>query len=407
MVEIPSSGGTDYMAPTFALEVEGQELDYNVMEFIESVEYESADGMADILRIRAINPDFLISNAKVFQPGNEVAVWMGYGTELEFVGRGLIRKQVPNFPQSGMPTIQAVAFTKDVLMMDNEPEKPKKEEGKKNKKGGRVFKDAKFSDAVYERPSYYGFAMDIDDTPDKSSEFIQRPGQSDYEFVNGLANLNGYVFWVEGDEGGNWKLYFKMPGSLQAFQKKKYTFIYNQQDDSTLLTFQPEFLINGAMTEMEVVVKDIRTGEIITTTVKEENDSSPDISAVGDVTGEVSTGDLLGSLIGAGSSEGVTTASDVKLFFNDFSFTVNSNRRFKTQAEVDNWAKQWFRRMRENFVLSRGRVIGVGNLRSRQTHRLEGVGDLYTGDYYFTKVKHICSKDQGYIVDFAARKVVP
>jgi len=403
MVGVPSFGGVDYMAPTFALEVEGQELDANVSEFIESVEYESADGMADVLRIRAINPDFMISNAKVFQPGNELAVWMGYGSELEFVGRGLIRKQVPNFPQTGMPTIQAAAFTKDVLMMDNEPAKPKKKEGK----GGRVFKDAKFSDAVYDRASDYGFSTDIDDTPDEPSNFIQRPGQSDYEFVNGLANLNGYVFWVEGDENGDWKLFFKMPGSLQAFQKKKYTFIYNQQDDSTLLTFQPEFLINGAMTEMEVVVKDVRTGEVITTTVKEENDASPDISAVGDVTGEVSTGDLLGSLSGAGGGEGVTTASDVKLFFNDFSFNVNTNRRFKTQAEIDNWAKQWFRRMRENFILSRGRVIGVGNLRSKQTHRLEGIGDLYTGDYYFTKVKHICSKDQGYIVDFAARKVVP
>lgn len=400
---IPIPPSTDFMAPTFALEVEGEDIGGDASEYIETVEYESADGMADVLRIRAINPDFAISNARVFQPGNELAVWMGYGSELEFVGRGIIRKQVPNFPQSGMPTITAVAFTKDVFMMDNEPEKPKK----KNGKGGRVFKDSKYSDAVYDRAADYGFSTDIDDTEGEPTNFIQRPGQTDYEFVNGLANLNGHVFWVEGDESGQWNLFFKKPGSLGAFQDKKYTFIYNQQDDSTLLSFQPEFLINGAMTDMEVVVKDVRTGQVLTTTVTEESDASPDISAVGDVTGEVSTGGLLGGLLGAGTVEGLTTASDVKLFFNDFSFSVNTNRRFTTQAEVDAWAKQWFRRMRENFILSRGRVIGVGNLRARQTHKLEGVGDLYTGDYYFTKVKHICSKDQGYLVDFAARKVVP
>jgi phage protein D len=398
-----NSNETDFMSPTFAIEVEGEELNTGVTEFIESVEYESTDGMADALRIRAINPDFMLSNSKLFQPGNEVAVWMGYGNELEYIGRAILRKQTPNFPQNGMPTIRAVAFTKDVLMMDNEPEKPKKKKGK----GGRVFKDSKFSSAVYDRAADYGFALDIDDTPDEPSNFIQRPGQSDYEFVNGLANLNGYVFWVDGDENGQWKLYFKMPGSLGVYQEKKYTFIYNQQDDSTLLSFQPEFLISGAITEMEVIVKDVRTGKLLKTKVKEENNASPDISAVGDITGDVFDDNVDTGLDGAGTTEGLTSASDVKLFFNDYSFSVNTNRRFKTQLEVDNWAKQWFRRMRENFVLSRGRLIGVGNIRARQTHKLDGVGDLYNGDYYFTKVKHVCSKSQGYIIDFAARKVVP
>lgn len=393
----------DYMAPCFALEVEGQNLDTGVTDYIESVEYESADGIADVMRIRAINPDFTLSNAKVFQPGNEIAVWMGYGSELEYVGRGIIRKQVPNFPQNGMPTIQSVAFTADVLMMDNEPAKPKKRKGK----GGRGFKDFKFSDAVYDRARDYRFAVDIDDTPDKPSNFIQRPGQSDYEFVNGLANLNGYVFWVEGEENGRWKLYFKMPGSLAAFQEKKYTFIYNRQNDTTLLSFQPEFLINGSLTEIEVSVKDVRTGKILTSKVSEENNSSPDISAIGDVTGDILLDTSLGDSANTEASEGLTTASAVKLFFEDYSFSINTNRRFKTQLEVDNWTKQWFRRHRQNFILSRGRLIGVGNLRARQVHTLDGIGELYNGDYYFTKVKHICSKDQGYVVDFAARKVVP
>jgi phage protein D len=382
-------GGTDYLAPTFAVEIEGKELDYGVTQFVESVEYESADGMADVSRIRAVNPDFLLSNAKVFQPGNEMAIWMGYGTEMEFVGRSIIAKQVPNFPESGMPTIQIVGYTKDSKMMDNEPKKPKKEGGK----GGRVFQDVQFSDAVIDRAGDYDFSFEVDTTPDQAHNFIQRPGVSDYEFVMGLANLNGFVFWVEGTEDGEWMLYFVSPDSLANFQDKKYTFKYNQGDDSTLLSFQPEFLIKGAITDMEVVVKDNRTGKILKAEVTEESGKSPDVQAAGDPTGEV--------------TDELTTASDVKLFFNDFSFSVNTNRRFKTQKEVEEWAKQWFRRMRENFILSRGRLIGVGNLRARQTHALDGVGNTYNGDYYMTKVKHICSKTQGYVIDFAARKVVP
>ena len=382
-------GGTDYLAPAFIVEVEGKELEYGVTQFVESVEYESADGMADVMRLNCVNPDFMISNAKVFQPGNEMACWMGYGTELEFVGRTIIAKQVPNFPENAMPSIQIVGYTKDSKMMDNEPKKPKKEGGK----GGRVFKDATYAEAVADRANDYGFGPEIDDTDDAPHNFIQRPGVSDYEFVQGLANLNGYVFWVEGLEDGTWVLYFKKPESLAALQDKKYTFKYNQADDSTLLSFQPEFLIKGAITDMEVVVKDNRTGKVLKAEVKEENNAAPDIQAAGDPTGEV-------------TSE-LTTASDIKLFFNDFSFNVNTNRRFKTQKEVEDWAKQWYRRMRENFVLSRGRLIGVGNLRARQTHALDGVGNTFNGDYYFTKVKHMCSAGQGYVIDFGARKVVP
>jgi len=404
MVSTPDT--TDYMAPTFALEVERQEVDYGITQFIRSVEYESADGMADVMRIRAINPDFTLSNAKVFQPGNEMAVWMGYGNELEFVGRTIINKQLPNFPQNDMPTIQCVGYTKDTKMMDNEPEKPKKVKGKRGKKGGRVFKDKKFSEAVLERVEDYGFKADIDDTPDAPHNFIQRPGITDYEFVNGLANLNGFVFWVEGMENGDWNLFFKQPGSLASYQEKKYTFIYNQSNDSTLLTFQPEFLVKGTWTDLEVVVKDVRSGKTLKATITEENEDAPDLSAAGDLTSNVGSDFAMGGFSAGGGGE-LTTASDVKIFFEDFSFSVNTSRRFKTEAEVELWAQQWFRRQRENFILSRGQIIGVGSIRARQTHMLEGVGNTYIGDYYFTKVKHTCSNDQGYIIDFGGRKVVP
>lgn len=395
------SDDIDFMAPTFSLEVEGTEVDYGITQFIQSVEYESCDGIADALKIKAVNPDFTLSDAKVFQPGNEIAVKMGYGNQLDFVGRAVIVSQEPNFPQNEMPTISCVAYTKDHFMMDNEPPKPKKEKGK----GGRTFKESKFSDAIYDRADDYKFAADIDDTKDSQHDFIQRPGVSDYEFVNGLANLNGYVFWVEGDESGKWTLYFKDPGSLSVYQEKKYNFYYNMNDDSTLLSFKPQFLVKGAITNLEVAVKDIRTGKILKTEIQEENNKAPNLSATGDLTSKVGDHSQGGFSDGAGGE--LTTASDVNLFFGNYSFNVNTDRRFKTQAELEQWARQWFRRMRENFVLSSGRIIGVGNIRARQTHTLSGVGNLYSGDYYFTKVKHICSNTDGYVIDFNARKVVP
>ncbi len=377
-------------APTFAIQIEGEDLDVGVTQLIETVEYESVDGMADMARIRAVNPDFLISDAKVFQPGNEMSIWLGYGSQLQHVGRVVIVKQTPNFPQDGMPTIQVTGYTADYKMMDNAPEESKKRRGK----GGRAFVDAKHSDAVEDRFADYDFQASIQPTPDQPHNFFQKVGLTDYDFVRGLANLNGFLFWVEGDADGAWSAYFWDPENLlEPLQELEYTFQYNQGNESALFSFQPELLIRGATTKLRAITKDPKTGRRLEIEVEEENNAAPDTSAASDVTGEVK-----------GES---TTASDVKLFLGEFSIDVVANRKFKNAAELTAWAQQWFRRQRENFVLSRGRTIGLETLMARQTHNIQGVGTLYSGQYYFTKVKHLMSRDQGYVCDFAARKVVP
>lgn len=374
--------------PAFAIEVEGKETIVGVTQLIQRVEYESADGIADVARLTAVNPDFIVSNAKVFQPGNEMSIFMGYGSDLQHVGRVIIAKNRPTYPQNAMPTIQIVGYTKDSKMMDNAPEGSKKKGGK----GGRGFKDVKFSDAVRERAGDYDFETDIDDTPDAEHGFWQKPGLSDYEFVKGLSNITGFVFWVDGDDDGIWTLHFKDPEQLTE-QEETFTFKYNLGDLSSLLSFQPELLIKGFQTKIAVKVKDIKTGRILEAEVEEENDDAPDVSAETEPTAELE-GDH-------------TTASDIKLFINDFSFEVTANRRFKTEAEIIAWAQQWFRRQRENFVLARGRLIGVESLRARQVHAIEGIESGLEGDYYFTKVKHIFSNSDGYVIDFGARKVMP
>jgi len=378
------------LAPSFAIEIEGATVGSGLNRFINHVEYESADGLADVARVRCVNPDSVVSSAKAFQPGNEMSIYMGYGDDLSHIGRVVIIKQVPNFPQDGEPTLQVVGYTADTRMMDNAPEKSKKKKGK----DGRAYKDMTTGDLVIDKAIAppYGFKLDVDETPDGAFNCIQKVGLSDYEWINGLANEVGYVFWVDGDEKGVWTLHFKNPEGLKV-QDKIYTFKYDFGDYSSLLSFTPELLISGAKTKLAVSIKDRETGRIIKVEVEEENDKSPDMSALGDMTSEL--------------TEEYTSASDIKLFFNDFSFETVANRRFQTEAEVVVWAQMWFRRMRENFVLSRGRTIGTEDLMARQTHNIEGVGSAYDGEYYFTKVKQIVDANQGYICDFNSRKVVP
>lgn len=396
-------GAEQNLAPAYVVEVGNDVLDVGITDLITQVEYESADGMADVCKITAMNPGFALSEAKVFQPGNELAVWMGYGNNLTFIGRTIINTVKANFPDEGDPTIQVTAYTRDREMMDNAPPEVKSKPGSRKKgKGGRAFKDAKYSDAVTARAEDYGFIGVADETPDEPHDFIQKAGMSDYEFIQGLSNLTGFVFWVDGDEGGNWFLNFADPaaGTLEAAQETKYTFTYNTRL-ATLMSFEPTQTFAGATTKLVVKTEDPRTGEVLETEVEVDKDDQGLSKLLPPGIDGIAVGDATGSVEGTPPS-----GANVKLFIGDYSIEVASGKKFTDPRQVKIWAAQWFRRHREQFILARGKIIGVENVMARQVHEIDGVGSLYNGDYYFTRVRHIMSSTAGYICDFHARKLL-
>lgn len=426
MAEFP-----DTLAPDFDLYVNNNRLDASVRELIDSVEYESCDGMADCLKIH-INDTFDksqmlgVRNSKLFMPGNPVSLSIGYGapTQLAHIGLAIIRKVRPIFPANDAPTMEVIAYTADTLMADSAPE-PLKETKHlkkggvrtKNSKAGRRWTNSKYSTAVLDRAEAYGFEADVDTTPEPPSDFIQKANMTDYDFMIGLANLTGFIFWVDGDVDGKWTLHFKDPLKLHQsdLQDKIYTFKYGDDDFSTLLEFEPELAIQDSMTKLLVQTKDPISGKILEAKIEEQNDDSPDV--------QVETGNRRNEnqsqadkrldqrkgidLTGNGLTGPLTTASDIKLFIGDFSFDVRANRRFRNEAELSAWAAQWFRRNRENFLLSRGTLVGIETLRARQTHKLAGLGTAWDGSYQFTRVRHVLSSSAGYQIDFNARRVVP
>lgn len=396
----------DTLNPNFSIRVGDTELEAGLRALIESVEYESADGIADVAKIVAKNPGFILSDRRVLAPGNEVSIFMGYGGELTHIGRVRIFKVRPTFPQSEMPTIEITGYTRDHEMMHNSPPQasPVGRAGGSRRGGarreqsqsGRRFRNLKYSEAVEQRAADYGFQTDVDPTPEAPTDFIQKAGMSDYDFVNGLANITGYLFWVDGDENGVWTLHFKDPERLNE-QEIRYTFEYNLGDLSTLFQFQPEFLISEAITQIRVRIQDAVTGVVFDAEFTEDNlDGTPDL--LFDPAADLET-DIVES-----SPE---TATAAQIYIGDYSFEEITNRRFTSEADAVRWARQWFRRCRENFIQARGFAIGVESIRSRQIHEISGVGIMYDGPYYFGRVKHKCDGQDGYTIDFNARKQTP
>lgn len=376
----------DNLAPAFDLEVEGSSVGAGILRMIQRVEFESSDGSADMFKLRASNPDFELSSAKVFMPGNEIGLWLGYGNELSHVGRAVITKTIPNFPQGEMPTIEIVGYSKDIKMMDNSPEGSKKKGGK----GGRVWGggDVKHSDVVQDKAGDYEFEVDVDETPVSESELIQKAGLTDFQLVQGLANLNGFIFWVDADDKGKWTLHFKDPKNI--VQLKEYALVYNDGDYSSLYEFRPEFLTRGAVTKFKVQYRNVEKGVLMEEEIEEDFDS-PDTVFQGDTTAKV--------------EDEFTNPAALKVFVGDFAFDIVANKPFKNDAEVKAFAAAWFRRMRDSFIIGGGTTVGLEDLRARQIHTIDGVGAPYDGKYYFAIARHVLDQSSGYTCEFEARKV--
>lgn len=396
----------DFSEPSYVLVVAGKELGTDVTRFIERVEYEHADGIAEMAKLTVANPDGLFTDSKLFQPGNEMDIYAGYGA-MSHLGRvQLVRPQF-RFPKAEPPTLEVTGFTRDHSMMDHTPKgkgKPPRRKGQRRVAGSslppgtRVFKEATIKAIVAAKAASYKFDIDAPDDyafPDARG-VVQKARMSDYAFLRGLANFLGWYFWVDYQiESFSWVLHFRKPndisGLLPFSQEKKFTFVYNQGDRSTLLSFDPELAIREARTNLFVECRNPDKGKTFSVEVVDEGDLA-DVQSDGNPNAEIE--DSPGS------------AADIKLFFGEFSFEVVANKRFKSDQAVKDWAKQWFRRNRENFVMGRGELIGIETLRARQVHAISGVGRMFDGDYFFSRVRHILSAQDGYSIDFHARKVL-
>lgn len=380
------------MAPAYMIKVARVDIDVGVTDLINTVTYESADGIADVMKINVLNPDGELSDSKIFQIGNEMELWGGYGPSLEYIGATVIDNSDADFPDGGQPLLTVTGYTRDKQMMDNSPPDAKKsKKGGKKGKGGRAFKDARYSDAVADRAKDYLFKADIDPTPDAPHNFYQKAGMNDYEFVKGLANLTGFVFWVDRNRAGQWILHFKDPLIVSALQLKKFTFRYNTEL-ATLLRFKPHMAFTGGYTKLVAHVKNAQTGKLLKVEV-EDGKVGSDTEFAGRPKDKI--------------KEPPPSGGGVKLFLGDFSVDVQTTKKFTTEAELKLWAQQWFERSRDNFVIAQGKTTGVETVFARQIHAVEGTALLYDGDYTFDRVKHVFDSGGGYILDWHGRKVLP
>jgi phage protein D len=382
----------DDLAPAIRIFVEDTELTTDVTKYVTHCEVDLSMGIADQIKLTVVNPltdkfgrgytgEYLFLDGKTFQPGNEVEVWMGYGAATAFVGRGVIQKQLPTFPDADeIPTLTIIALDASVRMMEGE-----------DAAEAAVWDDVSHSDIVTEMANKYGFLANIETITNTEVKTVKKRGMSDYRFIQGLANLHGFTFKVAWDTGTEaWHLYFR--SKPVESQEKAYTFTYNNGQDSTLLSFDPQFGLRDTPSAVKVLYFDraTRTWEqVLVEEVKEGEKPKPNAKDVAEK-----------------MTEAVTSSTAFRIAAEGVSVEVVPERGFKSPEEAQLFAERWLRARKDHFITGRGKTIGLEKLRAGEVHALAGIGIQLGGDWEFSTVTHIFDSNSGYRCEFFAHKVM-
>lgn len=439
----------DDLAPMFSLTVEGTKILSDLSQFVKKVEYESALDMADVLTITVNNPGFLFNEAdkangpdwgahKAFQPGNEVDLHIGYGRADTFIGRVQLVKHLPDFPQDGVPSLVIKGYDKSHQMMEASGPVTGAAGGKLKKlvtaedEQGTLYADMTASDIVEKIASKYGFYTNVEATSKKmraavGDGIVQKKGMTDYELVKMLANLNDRELTV--DYHPLLKRWYLNWVSPETGSPAKYDFKYGQGELSTLLSYNCEYGIRENVSDLVVLAFDKKRREWVSVAIVEDVEGPQLLYKAGGGRMERAKPapvrrDLLSPTAkrhhkskeerqkevvavqqGQEIRQALSSATEFRLSAGGVAIDV-VDRQHATVEDAADFAKRWFQQRKDSFIVAKGKLIGVEDLRARQVHRLSGLGSRLSGDYYFISVNHSLDDSGGYTCEFTARKIL-
>lgn len=449
----------DDLSPRFRLEINDKPLNYDINRLVQSIEFESALDMADMLKVVIDNPGLIDdefpdwTGHKAFQPGNEVSLYMGYG-ELDkpdnFIGRVVWNKHLPQYPSDGIPQLEVKGYDLSNKMMSNEG--PVVSAGKNTSPAtkrpvdfaddqGQVFQSILHSEVVERIATMYNMVTDIDATT-KRDHLIIKKGKKHFELVKGLANLNNRDFWVDYSVSkARWVLHWKTRNRNQGPQYILRYGMNNSGDPNpeytggTLLKCEPEYGLTEAISTATILIFDGKTQQWVSA-IEIEDASGPDpifkpgggVASRAAQTARPSPRGNKGTVIDgklqqskprkeARSHALKRQAHDVihDALDNAAAFRIAAGGvaldvippgvRFKTPEDAAQYLLRWFQQRQDNFITIKATTVGIETLKARQVHTIRGLGERLDGDYFLTRVAHSQASDN-YTCEITANKVI-
>jgi len=289
----------------------------------------------------------------LFDRGNVVEVYLGYGLHPPKLFEGVIAVVEPHFPTDGVPTMTVTAYDRSYLM---------------RKKGDRdeAYPDRTANDIVREVALRYKFREDDILTPDETPErrYFEQESESDWAFLKGIAREAGLELYVELGI-----LYFRKPRTRPDIVPG--TFSYRDN----LRSFEPSLSVDKPVSKVIVRGWDELNKRAFQVEVEDPGR---------DVLGEQSGTDFLDE----GFGESVRILDDVVA---------------SSEAHAREIALAYFKQKEFELITATGACVGEPELKAKRLIRIGGVGQKFSGTYYLTRVAHRFD-DSGYLCEFEARR---
>ncbi len=370
---VPIYEGNDFYVPAFELKVGNRKQGLGVVRDITQVSYKDDIEAIDSFEITINNWDaeeraFKYSDSKLFDPGQQVQLSMGYQSQgnLRLMIRGEITGLRPNFPSSGQPTLVISGLNilhrfrlkqvSDVYEQMTDTEIARRICGK-----GRLnIKLLPNPNALLERKNNY----------------LLQHNQYDILFLMERARRLAYELVVHEDANDS-SIYFGPSGDVK---KVTYRITYGK----SLIQFQPVLTTANQVSKVTVVGWDSKYGKEIKVTVTRAELQTDGLSA--------------------------QRLQEIAQAFGDREEVI-TDQPVRNETEAKEFAKAHLQRIAGDLVTGSGSVVGLPDLRAGNVVYLEGLGEQdlplkkrrYDGHYFVTSTTHTIGSG-GYTTQFECRR---
>jgi phage protein D len=370
---------TDYYAPDYRIEIEGQELDPKSKGDILEVKVVMDMENMTSFELNVNNWDdktfFFKYSDKPTDPkqvtydlGNRVHVKMGYAGNLLSMARGQITTLAPKFPESGSPTISISGLDGMLKLRDRKP----------TDKDVKKFVNQSDSDIATIIGQRNGLDVKVTKTTEKHDLVVQK-NQDDAQFIMERAKRIDFDCFVQTDpDTGKDTLYFVKPTDGRSSDKIR---VYEFEWGKNLINFSPQLTISRQVSKVTV------------------RGWSAELKDVFEYTAEPK--DLPGGGGGGGKGTSGPEAAEKQL---NGKQEVVVDAPVTSQEEAKKLAISLLAERAYEFITGSGQVIGLPDLRPGDNVFLKNLGKRFSGEYYVKKVEHSLGNN-GYTTNFDVRRV--
>jgi uncharacterized protein len=391
IMQLDNGQEESFYVPAFEVHVEGRNLPGDVVRDVMEVTYRDNVNEIDSFELRINNwdagaqafkytgiPNELAKDAKkrpdmagIFEPGQEVKIFMGYRgaahkDNLRLMIEGQITTLAPDFPASGGPTLAVSGL--NVLHTFRKKQHTWSWADRTDSQIAEEIGSLPLSD---NRPGLKMRVAVDSEVKDKETKetFVFMNNQYDIIFLLERARRHGYSLYLNRDEKG--ERYLKY-GYVDAARLRDVT--YRLEWGISLIQFKPTLTTTNQISQVTVRGWDRKNKKPIVATAK-----------MGEKGLEINDDQRAVAKAVQGKEEVIT------------------DRPVHTQQEAERMAQDILRNQLKEMVTASGSTLGLPDLRAGRKVVIEKLGQRFSGVYFITTSTHTIN-NSGYVTTFEARR---